>query len=1237
MEAAPVGAALGVLFPRLISVLEKQIDLFRNFKKDLKKLRSSITMIQRFLNDAENNQITNGTVKFWLHKLEGVAFDADNVLDELDYQHLSETIHTQHKIKKKVRFFFPRNIRHLKMAGKIKDINKNLEEINKEARSYGLQMAVEGACAPIVGSGPSAGRETDSFGNDPIFLGRENDVFEIVKMMTTPNCDQVFSILPIVGMGGLGKTTVAREVFDHEAIKRHFAKHFWVHVSENFDVMILFRKILTSLTGTNVELGNKQAVLEKLQKYLGAGRFLLVLDDVWNDSKEKWGDFINPLRKISSATGNGIVVTTRNLSVASLVTTLPIHKLKELSEEQCWSIIKAKAFPKDNVPSEFELIGVSIAKKCQGLPLAARMVGGLLLGKSIDEWLHIEMNWLSDLRDENSVSKILKLSFDHLLSPALKKCFAYCSIYPKGYDLPRERLVELWMAEGFLGGNDDMEIVGNKFFNNLLENSLLLQVVERSGDDNIIYYNMHDLVHDLASSILNSSDKVRYIGWESISGQSHAILKEQASCLRSLCFNDSICDLMFSEFKSLHVLILTPGGRLIFDELPSSIGELIHLRCLDIFHTCIKCLPDSVGELYHLQTLRACHLEKLPNTTKHLMNLRHLHIPSRIELPPEMGRLISLKTLPYFGVSDKKGCGIGELGSLKNLKGELEIYNLEKVHDKEEAKRADLLQKSNIVKLKLVWSHGQNGNESVLEGLQPHPNLKSLNIYGFPGRNLPSWCSMMSELNNLMEIGLRNCKECEQIPMLGHMRHLKNLYLHGMENVKSIGSPFYGIDKCGRSGNTITIFPALERLELVCMWKLTEWLEAELMPNATGNRRLSQLVVVFPRLEYLKIIMCMQLESAPSHFPCLKELEISQVHSELPLASICGIKLISLTKLRINSIDGLVCLPDWLFRKNQNLSELKIIHCPNLTHLVPCFQSGYASLLKKLEICYCPNLRELPDDLHSLNALEILSIRDCPNLMAIPYPHESRDEQQLLLLGLSCLHELSIRKCPGLTDLPSEMIESFAESLEKLELFELSNLTMNVGMVTGCLQKMHRLSELRIDDIPTTNSSKIELSSSGCSSRGTLSTGTSCGESSHSSVFDAILKGSAKPLRTLHLYGTKHSRDLPEQLQHLTAPFEIYLYDFEEMEELPDWVIGNNNNNNLSSSLHKLGLYNCSKLRRLPSKEAMLRLTNLTLLLIYQSPMLNLKRTPDGNSEWPKISHIPLVVVDGVAVPTTVV
>ncbi|EYU17630.1 hypothetical protein MIMGU_mgv1a024684mg [Erythranthe guttata] len=1058
------GVAIQFLLEKLISVSAEQINLYRDFKKDLQRLKSSLTMIQSFLNDAEKKQITDEAVERWLHKLEG-----------------------QNEEEEQVPFFLP-NTHRLKMARKIKDVLQNLEAINKEATDYGLQKAVVGAYAPVTGS--SAGWETDAFNIDPIFLGREGDVSEIVKTMTTLPNDQVLSILPIVGMGGLGKTTVARNVLDHEAIKAHFAKRFWVHVSQNFDAKILFNKILTTLTGTNAALGDKQAVLEKLQKELGAHRFLLVLDDVWNENHEIWGDFINPLRKITSATGNGIVVTTRSENVASLVKTFPtMHKLNNLSEDECWSIIKAKSFGEGDIPSEFERIGVSIAKRCQGLPLAAKVVGGLLRDKSIDEWMSIDEKWLSDLKDENPVSKILKLSFDHLSPPSLKKCFAYCSIYPKGYFLERERLVELWMAEGFLGGNDDMEILGNKFFNRLLENSLLLQVAKISSR-----YNMHDLVHDLASSVLNSSDQVRYMGW-----QSCASLNEQATWLRSLLSNDKICILMFSKFKSLHVLILM--GNCV-GELPSSINELIHLRCLDVSDTKLKCLPDSVGELYHLQTLRAGKygLKKLPNTLKNLIGLRHLHIP-RNELPPEMGRLTSLRTLPYFGVGDEKGCRITELECLKNLEGKLEIFNLEKVRDKEEATRADLLRKPNLVELVLKWSReAGNGNESVLEGLQPHPNLESLKICGFGGRSLPSWCSNMSGLNKLMEIRLERCKECEQVPMLGHLPHLKNLYLDGLVNLRR-------------------------------MPELTEWLEAELPSAAPEN---DQRLVVFPRLVYLQIKYCRKLKSAPSGGTALRNLEIRK----------------------------------------------------------------------------CPELRELPDDLHTLSALEKLAIYGCSKLKTIPYPHETHndDVDEQLLLGLSCLRRLSIEHCDELTNLP---IELCVESLESLTLSGLMNLRMNMGTLIGyCMQKMPRLSELMIVDVPTTNNPWEIV------------------------VVDAILKATTKSLYGLALHGTERSRELPGQLQHLTALSRLRLYDFGEMEELPDWVIGNNNNdnNNLSSSMHMLSLYGCKKLRYLPSKEAMLRLITLN---ISDCPMLDIKGgDSDYGSEWPQISHIPRVYVDGNQIPT---
>ncbi|KAL9162481.1 hypothetical protein ABFS82_07G092500 [Erythranthe guttata] len=1228
---AAVGAAVQVLLQNLITLSEEQISLVRDFKKDLKKLKDSLSMIQDLLDDAEKKQITEKSVKRWLKKLEGVAFDADNVLDELNYQNLSKKIQTQYKMKKTARircFILPQCVpdaRRLKMARKIKDINQNLEEINLEATKYGLQKSIAGTHAPLTGS--SAGLETDSFSIDPIFLGRENDVSAIVKTMTTLPNGQVLSILPIVGMGGLGKSTVARQVFDHEEIRAHFDKHLWVHVSEKFDAVILLNKIHTLLAETNVELGAKQALLEKIQKHLGGKKFLLVLDDVWNENQEIWDDFINPLRGISSGTGNGIIVTTRSEIVSSVVRTLPVHRLKNLPEAECWSIIRAKAFREDNnIPSQLETVGVSIAKRCQGLPLAAKVVGALLRDKNIDEWISIEKNWLSKSGSENNVSNILKLSYDHLSSPSLKKCFAYCSIFPKGYNLDKERLVELWMAEGFLGGNDDMEIVGNKFFSLLLQNSLL-QAVKKGDYNNTTYYNMHDLVHDLASSVSNSKTnnvwdeayQVRYITLQSTNVETGRILKEQARYLRTLYFHGNVPDIMLSDFKCLHALIIVRDGVESNDdqELPSSFGELIHLRCLDISGIRIKCLTDSIGELYHLQTFRASYvLEKMPNTTKHLTSLRHLHIP-QIELPPEIGRLTSLRTLPYFVVGDEKGCGIGELGSLKNLQGELEIYNLEKVHSKEEAESANLSQKPDIVQLMLRWStenrEGENCDESVLEGLQPHPNLRILRIGGFSGKRFPSWFSNLSGLNNLTMIMIAGCKECEQVPTLGHLPNLKSILLRGLDNVQTIGSSFYGIDdNCSStSSNRVskTVFPALVRLELQGMPKLTEWLEAEL-PSAVENQEL----VVFPRLEYLEVHGCEQLMSVPSHFPCLTELNIIALDSELPFTSICGVKLNSLTELQIYSIDGLTCLPDWLLSNNQNLRKLAISYCNNLMHLVPRLEGAGVSL-RDLFIYNCPKLRELPDDLHSLNALEKLNITGCPNLETIPYPHE--------------------------------MMESSLESLTLNGLTNLRNMEMVIGWY--CSNKMPRLSTLILDvpmmNMITTNSSSLSEITVGSSSSGHDSSlrylsidSTRCDEYSNSFI-DAILKASTKSLNILSLAGNncddQSSGYLPDQIQHLTALSKLFLHDLGNIQEFPEWF---GNNNSFSSSLQLLHINNCKKLRHLPSKEAMLRLTKLSYLAIGRCPLLNLNKireiSDDDDSEWPKISHIPEVYVDGNQIPT---
>ncbi|KAL0388106.1 UNVERIFIED_CONTAM: putative disease resistance protein RGA1 [Sesamum radiatum] len=232
-------------------------------------------------------------------------------------------------------------------------------------------------------------------------------------------------------------------------------------------------------------------------------------------------------------------------------------------------------------------------------------------------------------------------------------------MFPKGVEMRRAYVIGLWMAEGFLQADqgNDMATIGNKFCNLLLQNSLL-QVVNRDDYGNVISCNMHDLVHDLARSVLGSksicasdnvSDEIRqarYMSLKSVGDESCAISKEAAKYVRVLLFEGKVFHDMLLDFKSLHVLILK--GKDV-EELPISIGKLIHLRFVDISYTRIEYLPDPIEKLYYLQTLIVdeAYFKKLPNTLKHLVSLRHLHIPN-IELPLEIGELTSLRTLPYF-------------------------------------------------------------------------------------------------------------------------------------------------------------------------------------------------------------------------------------------------------------------------------------------------------------------------------------------------------------------------------------------------------------------------------------------------------------------------------------------------------------------------------------------------------------------------------------------------------------
>ncbi|XP_047949426.1 putative disease resistance protein RGA3 [Salvia hispanica] len=658
VETAAAAAFINVAIENVINFSRKM---------SLGKLSKSLETVQMMLNNEEMTpSVTSEVFTQWLKKLGPVVLDADNVVDELKYHLLSKEINIfkPHTIKAKVLTYLPSPIldtTEIIMAPKINEINEKLEPIIKEGKDAGLIGGAVNAPSQFIATG---GETTVSSFPAPVFVGRDDDVLKLADKLITNATKQekhVLSILAILGMSGMGITTLATKIFSCESIITRFGEsRIWVHVGQAFDPIILYTKILATFTSDPAE--SRDDILKRLQQSLIGKTFLLVLDDVWYHDVVILEDFLKSLNGVITTKGNATIITTRDQKVAETVKPFHIHQPKALLEEECWSIIKNITFGDQGVQPDFEEKGKDIARRCGSLPLATYLVGGILRGKTQQQW-ELIANTLQSQDEQKLTSEILRLSFQNLSPPSLKMCFTYCSIFPKGHKIVKQELIELWMAQGFLESNDkdDMEFVGGTFSNVLVHNSML-QVAETDENGNVESFVMHDLLHDLASSVSGSQysgDGLVPVHYLTLEEKSSPVTKEMAKHVRALFVEGGeISDNMLSDYPSLRTLSLTR-----VKELPDSISKLIHLRNLNISKSWITQLPEWIGELHNLQTLRADtkHLWKLPSTLKYLINLRHLYVLSRVKLPAEMGRLTNLRTLRHFAVGENKGYQIEEL------------------------------------------------------------------------------------------------------------------------------------------------------------------------------------------------------------------------------------------------------------------------------------------------------------------------------------------------------------------------------------------------------------------------------------------------------------------------------------------------------------------------------------------------------------------------------------------------
>ncbi|GLU11753.1 hypothetical protein SLE2022_284770 [Rubroshorea leprosula] len=1068
MAETILGPVIEEAVSKAISFATKQICLAWGFEKEVVSLQDSLVMIQEVLQDAENKQ-GDVVIRRWLQKVEDAAYDAMDVLDEYAYHLLQLKVETQGQKKKQVYRFFSRSnpiVFRCKMANKIKKINESLAKIKKDKVFRKLNKGKSTLhVSPI--------RKTDSLlDSNPI--GRSDDVSEIISQLSKLRSQHSMSVASIVGMAGIGKTTLAKSVFKEVEERKLYDRVAWVCVSDHFDEEDILGDMLQYLNKKAGGINKISAILHHLKNELEKKTFLLVLDDVWNERSVEWGNFLDRLSKIVKTTGNSIIVTTRSYGVVSAIETAPVchvlpmhkHEMKGLSNDECWSIIEEKVhrLARRIEDANLKEIGLAIARKCKGLPLVASVLGGTMGHKfGAEEWLAIKNNDAWNLLDDQNIASILKISYDHLFGP-LKKCFAFCSIFEKDAIMNKDELVQLWMAEGFLHPPNDksnltMEDIGDRYFDDLLSNSLF-QDIKRNAMGNVESCKMHDAVHDLALSISNGetliwdqtssideNSKIQHLRVKSNGG----VLPRGVSQKLHSLFLDAkyVSHNIASDLKSLRSLTMFRDCK--EEDLSTYLGKMKHLRYLDISSSQIKVLPKSSSKLYNLQTLKLMwcdHLEKVPDGMRSFVSLRHLYFSSEKNMPKEIGHLTSLQTLPLFVVGKEKGYRIEELGCLSQLRGELDIQKLEDVGSKSEATKANLEEKKILQGLKFTWCAEREANnninyEEVLEGLQPHPNLKSLVIWNYQGKNFPSWMQggVNSSLDNLMNLKLQYCRECLYLPSLGLLRDLQFLEIKGIKKVKGMGSKFYVDQSNSDDGvGSATQFPALREFSVACMDSLEEWVEVKgvtmfpclerlsikdcpklktwSMDGFSSNHKLSSLrisgchkLIVIPSMDRLISLISLQLDdcdelmSLPSGLgscTSLQELTISGCKKLSSIPSING--LTSLTSLWLSNCDELMSLPSGL-GSCTSFQELTISGCKKLSSITSI--NGLTSLTS-LWLSNCDELMSLPSGLGSCTSLQNLTISRCKKLSSIPS-----------INGLTSLTSLQLYNCDELMSLPS--------------------------------------------------------------------------------------------------------------------------------------------------------------------------------------------------------------------------
>uniref|UniRef100_A0A0E0P810 NB-ARC domain-containing protein n=1 Tax=Oryza rufipogon TaxID=4529 RepID=A0A0E0P810_ORYRU len=648
------------------SARDNRIASLHQIEADLQKLENDLWLIQSTtstmydLIDRLKWHSHKDTEAWHLRQIKDVVYDAEDLLDEYNYYALkvkvdaSKNLGQDHSHETFLEFLDSVNF------SKVMEIQNRLKQVFDQSKGLGFHKTPKKFDRLVR---PETCRVLDK--PDKIF-GREKELKELKQKLGVCGrkrsrpvaCSTIaearrteLPVLPIVGMGGVGKTTMAQQICEDGVVRKHFDCIIWICVSDEFEVNRLTKDVLKSLGVKSQHSDTRDTLMVNLRDSVNAKKFLLVLDDMWDDvlkDERGWRIFHRTLS--NGLQGSMILVTTRSSKVANLVSNSDPYELNGLQNDVFWDFFKLCAFRSnsssnspelEHIRPELERIGRAILPKLKGSPLAAKTLGRLLKSNlSIEHWEDILRSELWKLeQEETDILPALRLSYVYL-PRHMKRCLSICALYPKDHRFEKEFLADIWVAQGYVEAVD-----ASSCFNDLVNRSFFQKA---AGQNNI--YVIHDLIHDTAqlvskdecfiiqhvSDLPKIPSKVRHLSIftnGNISCTELVTICTQNKKLRSLVCNESyksikqfapVIDCWFKELPSIHVLIFKIST---VRKLPKSIGNSKHLRYLGLLgSSTFETLPSSVSCLYHVQTINAkgCVFKRYPKGFSDLISLKKI-------------------------------------------------------------------------------------------------------------------------------------------------------------------------------------------------------------------------------------------------------------------------------------------------------------------------------------------------------------------------------------------------------------------------------------------------------------------------------------------------------------------------------------------------------------------------------------------------------------------------------------